>query len=127
MVTPLVSLVRPVPVHLVSQRPRIFRLYLCILMSGHSGQEHVLSLLREKFLIIKRLTSVRNVVNRCMSCKRRQAPVGIQKMADLPVDRVTSGKPPFSLVGVNCFGPFIVRKGRSQVKWYGALYTFPVL
>ena len=52
-----------------------------------------------------------------------QAPVGVQKMADLPADRVTHGKPPFSLVGVDCFGPFIVRRGRSQVKRYGVLYT----
>ena len=44
-------------------------------------------------------------------------------MADLPADRVTPGKPPFSLVGVDCFGPFMVRRGRSQVKRYGVLYT----
>ena len=52
-------------------------------------------------------------MNQCVSCKRRQAPVGIQKMADLPADRVTPGKLPFSLLGVDCFGPFIVRRGRS--------------
>ena len=66
---------------------------------------------------------MRNAVNRCVSCKRRQAPVGIQTMADLPADTVTPGKPPFSLVGVNCFGPFIVRRGRGQVKRYGVLYA----
>ena len=44
-------------------------------------------------------------------------------MADLPADRVTPEKPPFSFVGVDCFGPFLVKKGRSQVKRYGVLYT----
>ena len=44
-------------------------------------------------------------------------------MADLPVDRVTPDKPRFSFVGVDCFGPFWVRRGRSQVKRYGVLFT----
>ncbi|KAK3748896.1 hypothetical protein QZH41_002885 [Actinostola sp. cb2023] len=25
--------------------------------------------------------------------------------------------------GVDCFGPFMIKRGRSQVKWYGVLYT----
>jgi hypothetical protein len=45
-----------------------------------------------------------------------------QKMADLPKDRVTPGKPPFTNVGVDCFGPFTVKRGR-HVKRYGVLFT----
>ena len=93
------------------------------LLSGHSGQEHVLSLIRKSFWIIKGRVAVRRVVSHCFSCRRRQAPVGAQKMADLPVDRVTPDKPPFSFVGVDCFGPFWVKRARSQVKRYGVLYT----
>ena len=92
-------------------------------ISGHSGQEHVLSLTRERFWIIKARVAVRSIISRCFSCRRRQGPVGAQKMADLPVDRVTPDKPPFSFVGVDCFGPFWVRRGRSQVKRYGVLFT----
>ncbi len=44
-------------------------------------------------------------------------------MADLPEDRVTAGKPPFAYVGVDCFGPFTVKRGRSHVKRYGVLFT----
>ena len=44
-------------------------------------------------------------------------------MSDLPVDRVTPDKPPFSFVGVDCFGPFWVKRARSQVKRYGVLFT----
>ena len=36
---------------------------------------------------------------------------------------VTSWKPPFSFVGVDCFGPFSVKRGRSQVKRYSVLHT----
>ena len=44
-------------------------------------------------------------------------------MSDLPVDRVTLSQPPFTCVGVDCFGPFVVRRGRSEVKRYGVLFT----
>ena len=66
---------------------------------------------------------MRRVLSRCFSCKRRQAPVGTQKMADLPLDRVTPDKPSFSFVGADCFGLFYVQRGRSQVKRYGVLFT----
>ena len=44
-------------------------------------------------------------------------------MADLPADRVTPGKPPFCTVGIDCFGPFLVKRGRSHEKRYGCLFT----
>ena len=93
------------------------------LKSGHSGLEHVLSLIREQFWILKARTAVKSVLVDCFDCKRRQAPLGEQKMADLPADRVTPEKPPFTFVGIDCFGPFVVRRGRSLVKRYGVLFT----
>ncbi|XP_068738639.1 uncharacterized protein [Montipora capricornis] len=72
--------------------------------SAHSGIEYTLSLIRQ-------------------SCRRRQAPVMQQKMANLPQDRVTPSKPPFTYVGVDLFGPFPVRRGRTTAKRYGALFT----
>ena len=44
-------------------------------------------------------------------------------MANLPKERLTSGDPPFTNVGVDYFGPFYVRQGRSNVKRYGCLFT----
>ena len=101
--------------------PLIIRHYHHV--SGHSGVEHVLSLIREKFWIVGARTAVRRCLNACVPCKRRQAPVGEQKMADLPLDRITPDKPPFTYVGVDCFGPFLIRRGRTEVKRYGVLYT----
>lgn len=46
-----------------------------------------------------------------------------QKMADLPIERITPDLPPFSNVGVDYFGPVEVRRGRSLVKRYGVIFT----
>ena len=90
---------------------------------GHSGREHVLAALRERYWIIHGNSTVRRVLSSCFSCKRRQAKVGEQKMADLPHDRVNPSAPPFTCVGVDYFGPFIVREKRSMVKRYGVIFT----
>ncbi|XP_015775684.1 PREDICTED: uncharacterized protein LOC107353815 [Acropora digitifera] len=92
-------------------------------ISGHSGIEHTLSLVRESYWIIKARITLRRVLASCFDCRKRQAPVGRQKMASLPEDRVNSSEPPFSRVGVDCFGPLNVRRGRSVVKRYGVLFT----
>ena len=91
--------------------------------SGHSGTEHVLSMIRERFWIVKARAAVKRSLNYCFNCRKQQAPVGEQKMANLPQGRVTPDKPPFSYVGVGCFGPFLVRRGRSQAKRYGVIFT----
>ena len=90
---------------------------------GHQGREHVLSSLREQFWIIKGNAAVRKVLRNCIRCRRNQSPVMQQQMSDLPVERVTANEPPFTYTGVDCFGPFYTKKGRSQVKRYGVLFT----
>ncbi|XP_069114846.1 uncharacterized protein [Argopecten irradians] len=44
-------------------------------------------------------------------------------MAGLPPDRVRPGQAPFTSVGIDCFGPFYVKRGRSQEKRYGCIFT----
>ena len=72
----------------------------CHLISEHSGRGYALSLLRERFRIVKTSSAIRRVLSKCVSCRRRQRPVCEQKMADLPVDRLTPDQPPFTSVGV---------------------------
>lgn len=91
--------------------------------SGHSGREYVLALLRERFWLIRANTTARRVLSSCFQCKRRHGPAGEQKMADLPRPRVTPDRPPFTCVGIDYFGPFLVRQKRSLVKRYGAIFT----
>ena len=80
-------------------------------------------MIRERYWIVQARVSLHRVLNGCFHCKRTQASVGRQKMANLPEDRVSPSEPPFSHVGVDCFGPLLVRRGRSTVKRYGVLFT----
>ena len=91
--------------------------------SAHSGREYVLFLLRERFWLIRANSVVRSVLSSCFACKRRNALPGVQKMADLPPTRITPDKPPFTRVGIDYIGPFLIRQRRSQVKRYGAIFT----
>ena len=92
-------------------------------VSGHSGQEYVFSLIRQRYRIIKARTTLGRILSACFSCRRGEAPIQEQKMAHLLEDRVTPSKPPFSFVGVDCFAPYHVLRGRTIVKRYGVTFT----
>jgi hypothetical protein len=96
-------------------------------LAGHTSLEHVLSLIRERFWIIGARNTLKEILRRCVDNRRRQAAVGEQKMADLPEHRVTPDKPPFTFVGVDFFGPFLIKRARSLVKRYGVLFTCLVI
>ncbi|XP_022788132.1 uncharacterized protein LOC111328047 [Stylophora pistillata] len=91
-------------------------------LSGHLGR-HVLSMIRQKYWIIQGNSMVGRVLTSCYSCRRQEAPFCQLKMADLPNDRLVPDKPPFTTVGVDCFGPFQVRRSRSLVKRFGVIFT----
>jgi len=52
--------------------------------SGHSGVKYTLQLTRQKYWITGVQSKVCNEVNTGFDCRRRQAPVMQQKMANLP-------------------------------------------
>ena len=61
-------------------------------------------------------------ISKCVTCKKMRGPLQIQKMADLPVDRVEPWAP-FSYCAVEFFGPFLIKEKRSEVKRYGVIFT----
>ena len=63
------------------------------------------------------------IVSKCDVCWRLNATPGQQQMADLPLDRVSPDEPPFTYVGIDYFGPFGVKRGRTVVKRYGVIFT----
>ena len=94
---------------------------------GHSGRNHMLSKLREKYWMTGASTAIRRVLSKCTICRRLNATPVCQQMADLPTDRLKPDEPPFTCVGVDYFGPIEVRSRRSTVKRYGVLFTCLVL
>ena len=90
---------------------------------AHLGVEWTLSLLRQKYWITHARSVVKRVISQCIRCKRLNAPLCNQKMADLPMERVQPDIPAFSFTGLDCFGPFMVKVGRSEVKRYGCIFT----
>lgn len=92
-------------------------------MNGHAGVERILSETRQRFWIVKGRATVRRVLSKCITCKKLKAQPVSQYMGDLPKDRVTPNEAPFTHVGVDYFGPFLVKRNRSEVKRYGCIFT----
>ena len=88
----------------------------------HGGRNHILSALRERFWIIHSNAAVRSIIWKCVTCRKARRPPLTQKMASLPLARVTADAP-FSHTGVDLFGPFHVTRARSLVKRYGVIFT----
>ena len=90
---------------------------------GHGGREQVLSRLQERYWVVQANALTRRVLSKCVVCRRSFGNSLTQMMADLPSDRVSPDLPPFTNTGVDFFGPFHVKQGRSLVKRYGVLFT----
>ena len=89
----------------------------------HSGTSHTWASMREKFWIVKGGSAVRHVIGQCIACRKRNTKVGEQFMADLPSCRLQSFERPFYNIGIDYFGPFMIKQGRSLVKRYGCVFT----
>ena len=59
----------------------------------------------------------------CVICRKRNVPRGQQQMADLPRSRLVSNEQPFLYVGIDYFGPILVKRARSQLKRYGCVIS----
>ena len=90
---------------------------------AHLGTEWTLSLVRHKYWITSGRSVVKKVRHACVKCRRINALPCTQQMADLPVERLSPDEPPFTFVGVDYFGPLLVKVRRSQEKRYGCIYT----
>ena len=92
-------------------------------ITAHAGRNHMLAHLRQRFWIPGASGAIRRFLSKCVICKRLHGATGKQLMADLPACRVLPDDPPFTRVGIDYFGPFLVKRGRVQVKRYGVIFT----
>jgi len=90
---------------------------------GHLGRECVLAHLRQTVHIIGVNTLIKDVIRKCIVCRKVQGAPVPQLMADLPADRLEHGCPAFTNTGVDYFGPFFVTRGRTKEKRYGVIFS----
>ncbi|XP_064642839.1 uncharacterized protein LOC135497072 [Lineus longissimus] len=69
-------------------------------VAGHAGREYVLSLLVQKFWLLKPRNMVQRVLSDCTHCRRKKTRLMKQRMANLPLDRVVPYEPPFKYRGI---------------------------
>lgn len=91
--------------------------------AGHVGAAHVLADIRSKYWVLQGQAAIRSVISACQFCRRWFSLPCNQIMAPLPLDRTNVSSKPFALTGVDYFGPFLVKRGRTTEKRYGCLFT----
>lgn len=81
----------------------------------HGGVQQTLGALRQEFWVPRGRSLVKRCILRCLTCVRWRAASPQPLMGDLPLERVTPGRP-FQSTGIDYAGPVWLRtsKGRGQ-------------
>ncbi|CAC5390540.1 unnamed protein product [Mytilus coruscus] len=99
-------------------------------LTCHQGRHMTEGALRSGgFWVIGSKRLVSTIIRQCVTCKKLRGQFKVQKMSDLPEDRLTPG-PPFTFVGIDTFGPYqiIHRKTRgSSINQKGRAILFTYL
>ena len=109
---------------IIPQDHQLCRLVImdCHKRLNHEGTEHVRNDLRLLYWIPRSRSTVIKVLNDCSLCQRRRIKPQPLLMASLQKDRLQVA-PLFSKVGVDYFGPIMVKHFRKHEKRYGCLFT----
>ncbi|XP_044766260.1 uncharacterized protein LOC123322380 [Coccinella septempunctata] len=83
------------------------------LRNQHVGPHSLLAFIREEFWPIGGRNMARSIVRKCIRCARHRGETVQPLMGNLPRERIVPS-PPFSCVGVDYAGPFIIRHGLSR-------------
>lgn len=91
--------------------------------AAHQGRGMTLAKMRSfGYWIIGARSLVTSLIHNCVICRLLRAKPSIPQMSPLPLERSTES-PPFSYCGVDCFGPFMVKDRRTELKRYGLMAT----
>ena len=89
----------------------------------HSGRGITLAEIRASgFWVIRGRSAVAQYLKSCVNCIKLRGSPCTQKMADLPTERMEQTEP-FTFSGCDCFGPFLIKERRSDVKRWGIVFT----
>ncbi|XP_062557047.1 uncharacterized protein LOC134221896 [Armigeres subalbatus] len=89
----------------------------------HQYHETCVNEVRKRFHIPRVRTVCTRVRRECQICKLQRAVPAPPAMASLPKARLAAFVRPFSYVGVDFFGPFLVVIGRRHEKRWGVIVT----
>ena len=91
--------------------------------AAHAGRPRTINKLRsQRYWIIDCTSPLKSMISKCVDCRWFRGNVCLQEMDDLPSDRLIHD-PPFTYCGIDMFGPFLVKDGRKQRKYYSAMFT----
>ena len=88
----------------------------------HEGTEHVRNIVQQKMWFLGIRNALRSIKNKCVTCRKGRAQTIAPVMADLLEERLDASTA-FTNVGVDYFGPFIVKIGRRNEKRWCCLFT----
>ena len=94
-----------------------------VFLAKHCGREHTLAMLRRHYWIVAGRPLIDRILRACLICRRVNSKPLTQRQGELPIERISAGKPPFTYTGVDCFGPFAVTCMRRTLKRYGCVFT----
>ena len=90
---------------------------------SHQGRGMTVGELRSSgYWILGCTKAVSSHIHKCVPCRKMRGKAQGQKMANLPTERLEP-TPPFTHCGIDCFGPFMVKEGRKELKKWGLLVT----
>ena len=93
--------------------------------NGHCGTQTLMTLLREKFWIVKCRKMVRQVVHACLRCQRYRVKSFQPVEPALPVERVRDCAV-FEVTGIDLGGPLYLKEGQEQKKAWFVVFTCAV-
>ena len=87
------------------------------LATKHQGRHITLGAVREAgFFLTHGSSFVKKYLRGCMTCRKLRGAPQLQKMSDLPVDRLEES-PPFTYSGMDVFGPYLISESRSTRRY----------
>ena len=91
--------------------------------AAHSSNEMVVNELRQKYWLLRLRPTVRTISKQCLVCRFKRASPSPPRLGDLPECRLTHHHRPFTMCGVDLFGPMEITVGRQRARRYGVLFT----
>ena len=88
--------------------------------SGHLGIAAGIAMVRSKFWVVGIKVIMKNLINACVFCRKKNETLIQQKMSPLPFIRL-SPAPAFFRTGIDFFGPFTIR-GEVNKRVHGKCY-----